>query len=66
MRQPNDAVREHLVRVLDWEDAHVGFDKAVAGIPPEARGHAPPASSIRPGNCWSTSGSRRTTSSTSA
>jgi uncharacterized damage-inducible protein DinB len=38
MRQPNDAVREHLVRVLDWEDAHVGFDKAVAGLPPEARG----------------------------
>ncbi len=41
MRQPNDAVREHLVRVLDWEDAHVGFDKAVAGIPPEARGQRP-------------------------
>ena len=42
MRQPNDAVREHLVRVLDWEDAHVTFDKAVAGIPPEARGTRPP------------------------
>ena len=33
MRQPNDPVREHMVRVLDWEDAHIGFDKAVAGIP---------------------------------
>lgn len=42
MRRPDDAVREHLVRVLDWEDAHAGFDKAVAGIPAEARGaHAP-------------------------
>jgi uncharacterized damage-inducible protein DinB len=41
-RQPNDAVREHLVRVLDWEDAHVTFDKAVAGIPPESRGTRPP------------------------
>ena len=41
MRQPNDAIREHLVRVLDWEDAHVGFDKAVANVPPEARGARP-------------------------
>ena len=42
MREPNDAVREHLVSVLDWEEAHVGFDKAVAGIPPEKRGARPP------------------------
>jgi uncharacterized damage-inducible protein DinB len=41
-RQPNDAVREHLMRVLDWEDAHVTFDKAVAGMPPEMRGTRPP------------------------
>jgi hypothetical protein len=32
------AIREHLVRVLDWEDAHVGFDKAIDGIPLEKRG----------------------------
>jgi len=32
------ALRDHLVRVLDWEEAHVGFDKAVAGIPPAKRG----------------------------
>jgi hypothetical protein len=31
-------VRDHLVRALEWEDAHVGFDKAVAGIPADARG----------------------------
>jgi uncharacterized damage-inducible protein DinB len=42
MPQPNDAVRDHLVRVLDWQDAHVGFDQAVAGLPAEARGARPP------------------------
>jgi hypothetical protein len=42
MRDQMNAVRDHLVRVLDWEDAHVGFDKAVDGIPPEARGRCPP------------------------
>lgn len=42
MRDPNDSIREQLVRLLDWEDAHVGFDKAVAGIPAEARGGRPP------------------------
>lgn len=38
MRKSPDAFRDHLVRVLDWEDAHVGFDKAVDGIPVEKRG----------------------------
>jgi uncharacterized damage-inducible protein DinB len=42
MRQANDAVRDHLVRLLDWEDAHVTFDKAVAGLPARARGARPP------------------------
>src|SRR5918995_5584471 len=38
-----DAVlREHLRRLLDWEDAHVGFDRAVAGIPVKLRGRTPP------------------------
>jgi hypothetical protein len=36
------AFRDHLVRVLDWEEAHVGFDKAIEGIPPEVRGVRPP------------------------
>ena len=35
--------RDLLARVLDWEDAHAGFDKAVAGIPPELRGKKPRA-----------------------
>jgi uncharacterized damage-inducible protein DinB len=26
------------VRALDWEEAHAGFDKAVAGIPADRRG----------------------------
>ena len=33
-----DALREHLARVLDWEEAHVGLDEAVDGIPPDQRG----------------------------
>jgi uncharacterized damage-inducible protein DinB len=35
---PEDALRDHLVRLLDWEDAHAGFDKAVEGIPVDKRG----------------------------
>lgn len=37
-----DAVREHLVRVLDWKEAHVRFDQAVDGIPADQRGARPP------------------------
>jgi uncharacterized damage-inducible protein DinB len=35
---PVDALRDHLARLLDWEEAHVGFDKAVDGIPVDKRG----------------------------
>jgi hypothetical protein len=38
MHDSDSALRDHLVRLLDWEDAHVGFDKAVDGIPPGKRG----------------------------
>jgi uncharacterized damage-inducible protein DinB len=38
MRESTAAFRDHLARVLDWEDAHVGFDKAVDGIPDDKRG----------------------------
>ena len=38
MSESTPALRDHLERVLDWEDAHVGFDKAVDGIPPDKRG----------------------------
>jgi uncharacterized damage-inducible protein DinB len=36
-----DSLRDHLARVLDWEEAHVGFEKAVDGIPADKRGARP-------------------------
>jgi uncharacterized damage-inducible protein DinB len=36
-----DVLREHLRKVLDWEDAHAGFDKAVARVPKARRGTIP-------------------------
>ena len=42
MPDPSAAVREHLVRVLEWEDAHVSFDQAVGGVPAAARGTRAP------------------------
>jgi hypothetical protein len=35
-------LREQLQRLLDWEEAHVGFDTAVTDIPAEVRGKRPP------------------------
>ena len=35
------AVRDLVGRLLDWEDAHVSFDKAVADIPQKMRGTKP-------------------------
>jgi uncharacterized damage-inducible protein DinB len=37
-RMPEQALRDQLARLLDWEEAHVGFDKAVDGIPVGQRG----------------------------
>lgn len=34
-------LREHLRKLLDWEDAHVDFDAAVEGMATEHRGSAP-------------------------
>ncbi len=34
-------LREQLVKLLDWSDAHVSFDDAVAGLPAAARGKVP-------------------------
>ena len=42
MASATDAIRDHLVRVLEWEDAHAGFEKAVEGIPPDRRGARAP------------------------
>ena len=38
---PDDPLRAHLSRLLDWEDAHVGFERAVAGLPVPLRGRTP-------------------------
>lgn len=35
------SVREHVRKLLAWEEAHATFDKAVSGVPPEARGKRP-------------------------
>ena len=39
----DSAVRDHLGRLLIWEDSHVGFDTAIAGIPPAFRRKTPKA-----------------------
>lgn len=36
-----DAIRDALARLLDWEDAHVGFDAVVAGLSPALRAERP-------------------------
>ena len=38
MSETAGPVREHVVRLLEWEEAHVSFDKAIEGIPPGKRG----------------------------
>ena len=35
------AIRQQLASILDWEEAHVTFDRAAEGIPVEARGIRP-------------------------
>ena len=34
----NEALRIHLQKMLDWEDAHAGFDSAIQDIPSKLRG----------------------------
>jgi hypothetical protein len=38
---PDAALREHLKRLLDWEDAHAGFEAAVTGWPAALRDRVP-------------------------
>jgi uncharacterized damage-inducible protein DinB len=35
-------IRDHLVRVLDWDEAHVAFDRAIDGVPADMRGTSAP------------------------
>jgi uncharacterized damage-inducible protein DinB len=42
MKKDHDsALREQLAKLLDWEDAHVGFERAVRGLPARLRGKTP-------------------------
>lgn len=46
----NDAsLRKHLVRLLDWDHAHLRFEDAVKDFPPELRGRRPPGA---PHSAW--------------
>jgi hypothetical protein len=36
-----DAVRDHVARLLDWKEAHATFDDAVAGLAEPLRGRTP-------------------------
>ncbi len=38
----SSSLREHLARLLGWEDAHPSFEAAVAGLPDALRGTQPP------------------------
>ncbi len=41
MPDPTLALRKQLIRSLDWEEAHVAFDKAVGDLAPKHRGARP-------------------------
>lgn len=46
---PDKSLRQHLVNLLTKEEAHAGFDKAVANFPPKLRGKRPEGS---PHSAW--------------
>ena len=37
----DQSLRAHLRKLLDWEDAHAGFDTAVEGVPAQLQGKIP-------------------------
>src|SRR2546428_14184763 len=43
------ALREQLARILDWRDAHAGFDRAIQDIPVALRGRRP---KVLPWSLW--------------
>jgi hypothetical protein len=46
---PDDPFRAHVIRLLDWQDAHVTFDAAVEGMPRDLRSRRPERS---PHSAW--------------
>jgi uncharacterized damage-inducible protein DinB len=41
MKESTDPLRAQVARLLDWDEAHVGFEKAIDGIPADRRGSVP-------------------------
>jgi hypothetical protein len=39
--EQSDMLREQLIKLLGWRDAHVNFDDAVKGVPPQMQGVRP-------------------------
>jgi|SRR5581483_444496 len=37
----DQSLRDHLRKLLDWEDAHISFDRAVEGVDPKKCGEVP-------------------------
>jgi hypothetical protein len=37
----NSELRDHVAKLLGWQEAHAGFDKAVADLPESLRGRVP-------------------------
>lgn len=37
----DQSLRQHLRKLLDWEDAHIGFEGAISGLKPKLRGVVP-------------------------
>jgi uncharacterized damage-inducible protein DinB len=37
----SDPLRDQLATLLDWKEAHAGFDKSVDALPPELQGRVP-------------------------
>jgi len=42
VKESSDSLRKQLERTLDWEEAHVGFEKAIDEIPADRRGALAP------------------------
>lgn len=49
MSMADEPMREHLTRLLTWQDAHVPFDAAVRGLPASLHGIVPQGA---PYSCW--------------
>lgn len=48
MSDASTVVRQHLIRALDWKEAHADFAAATAGLPPDRRGLRPPGGAHSP------------------